>query len=136
MLLYEVSDVAIACSLVVAQIMAFIHNDQLIISCIINIYRFSHGHYICLQVILPTIFCPHILQVGGADNQRIAAECVFIHLGNSAGGNGFSQSNHIANHGTATFLVVQMAGCDFDRCLLELKEAVPEFRRNRKFLDA
>ena len=136
LLLNKVTDIAITHALTIAKVVALVNDNQFVVSCIIHINRLCNRHDVGFQVILSAILSPHVLQIGRADNQRIAAKGIFIHLSNGTGGDSFSQSHHIANHGTTTLLVVQMAGSNFDGCLLEIEKAALELWRNGKFLDA
>ena len=134
--LYQISDIAIAHTLTVAQVVALVYDDELVVACIVYIDRFCHRYNICLQVILFTILCPHILQVGRTDYQRVAAKGVFIHFRNSTSCYGFSQSNNVSNHCSTTFLIVKMTGSNLYSCLLKVKKTILKFCRNRKLFNS
>ena len=102
--------------------MTFIYDDEAVITGIVDIYRLCYRHNIGLQVIALSILIPHILQVGRTDDKCTAGVSHFVNLGNGACCDGFSQSYHIAYHGTTALIAIQMAGRYLDCCLLKIEE--------------
>ena len=111
----------IAHALTIAQVMAFVHDDEFIVARIVNINRFGHRHDIGFHVVLLTVFGPHILKICRTDNQCVAAKSVFVHFRNGTGSDGLTKSHYITNHCSSSLIVVQMAGCYLHGCLLEIE---------------
>ena len=133
---YQCLDVLIALALLIAQVMTFIHDDEPVVTGIVNVYRLGYRHDVGLQVITLTILVPHVLQISRADDKRRTGIRHFIYLGNSTGCNGLSQSHHITNHGTTSFLAIQMTGRNLDRRLLEVEQFTLKFWWQRKLFYA
>ena len=116
--------------------MAFIHDNQPVVAGIIDINGLGDRHNVGLQVIALAILVPHILQVGRTDNERTAGVGHLVDLGDGTSGDGLTQSNHVTNHRSASFLTVQMAGGNLHGCLLEVEQFALKLWGQRKLLHA
>ena len=120
----------------VSQVMTFVNNYQSEIAGIVDVDGLSHRHDFNFQIIFRRIFLPHFLQVGRANNKRAACKSRFIEFCNGTSGDGLTQTYHVTNHRTASFLIAKMSSCDFDGSLLEIEKFFSKFRRQSKFFNA
>ena len=129
-------DVVISLSAAVAQVMAFVYDNQSVVPGVLHINGFLHRDDVCFEIVFLFVFSPHVLQVGWTDDEGAAGVGHLVDFGDGAGGDGLSQTHHIAYHGSVSLVVVKMLGCNLHRILLEIEKGVAEFGRKRKLLDA
>ena len=134
MLLNVISRLRVALGIAVAQIVAFVDDDQIESRHVFQLRQSAQRQSFARDGVIVQITIPHSSQFGRADKKRVAAVIFLANLGDRAGDDGFAKPDHIAdNHAAAT---VEPLDRQFDRHFLEFEEFASKIRRNRKIVRA
>ena len=123
----EILDHRIPLSFRIAQVVAFVDDDQLVEPFPAGVKLLGNRARLHLEVVLLCVLPPHLPQIRRTDHQRRRSKRFLVELRDRTGGNRLAQTDHIANHRTATLF--QMAHRKLDRCLLEIKQLCIKRRR-------
>ena len=116
----EVLDHRIPLAFRIAQVVAFVNDDQLEEPFLAGIELLGDRARLHLEVILLGVLSPHLPQIRRADHERRSAKRFLVKLRDRTGSDRLAQADHVADHRTAAFL--QVPHGKLDRCLLEIKQ--------------
>ena len=116
----EVLDHRIPLAFRIAQVVAFVNDDQLEEPFLAGIELLGDRARLHLEVVLIGVLPPHRPQIRRTDHQCRRAKRFFVELRDRTGGNRLAQAHHVADHRATPLL--EVSNGQLDGRLLEIKQ--------------